>query len=283
MRGLYESGEFSSLTYDDMPFVLAPNLWQKLSRIQKRKRTSQERAHGDGIYVDFDSPEALEEVFWRIHCQNEYIREGQVWKHEVDSDTISALKHYQNIICYRYGKPRYLAKNNNHIFRIRSLSEALPDTHFLILFRHPVAQAQSLLQQHKKFIDTDAFTRRYMTWLAHHEFGATHLPFNMSEYGKSHANPFELQYWIDQWTNVYTYLTGVLEESRLNLVPVSYEKLCNEPSYWAWLCNRLDVPNKPSPFRRSEEENYHELHVDIDRALAVHQKLVKFSAQVASV
>ena len=31
LNALYESMEFASLSYKDMPFVLAPNLWSKLS------------------------------------------------------------------------------------------------------------------------------------------------------------------------------------------------------------------------------------------------------------
>src|SRR6516165_7697953 len=46
MRALHDSGEFASLTYDDMPFVMAPNLWQMLAASNKKPRVSRERAHG---------------------------------------------------------------------------------------------------------------------------------------------------------------------------------------------------------------------------------------------
>ena len=269
MRAIYQSGEFSSITYDDMPFVLAPNLWQKLSRIQQKKRFLKERAHGDGIQVDFDSPEALEEVFWRVHCKNDYIKEEHLSTHTVSEESVLALKRYQDIVCYKYGKPRYLAKNNNHILRIRSLAEALPDTRFLILFRDPVSQARSLLQQHKKFIDADTFTRRYMTWLAHHEFGATHRPFHFFEHGKINADSSVLDYWISRWIEAYEYVIGVLDENRQNLIPVSYEKLCSEPEYWGWLCDRLSIQSVPSSFRPVEEANKQEQNFNIDRAYTI--------------
>lgn len=35
LNALYESDEFSSLSYKDMPFILAPNLWSKLSFLKK--------------------------------------------------------------------------------------------------------------------------------------------------------------------------------------------------------------------------------------------------------
>jgi len=73
MRLFYETGEFCSLTYRDMPFPLAPLLWKKLMRFSAREQGLRERPHGDGIFVGFDSPEALEEVFWRVFCGEQYI------------------------------------------------------------------------------------------------------------------------------------------------------------------------------------------------------------------
>jgi len=62
MRLFYETGEFCSLTYRDMPFPLAPFLWKGVIGYSAKDGSLSERAHGDGILVDFDSPEALEEV-----------------------------------------------------------------------------------------------------------------------------------------------------------------------------------------------------------------------------
>jgi hypothetical protein len=61
---LDEIDAFRSLTYRDMPFVLAPNLWKQITRHSQKQSVTTERAHGDGILVDFDSPEGFEEVFW---------------------------------------------------------------------------------------------------------------------------------------------------------------------------------------------------------------------------
>ena len=62
LNALYKSNVFSSLSYSDMPFVLAPNLWSKIS-FSKGNLEFKERAHGDGIKVSAESPEAFEEVF----------------------------------------------------------------------------------------------------------------------------------------------------------------------------------------------------------------------------
>ena len=54
LNALYQSSEFASLSYKDMPFVLAPNLWSKLS-LKIKDIDMTERAHGDGIKL-VDSP-----------------------------------------------------------------------------------------------------------------------------------------------------------------------------------------------------------------------------------
>src|SRR3546814_6546092 len=74
LRHLHRSGAFRSLTYRDMPFVLAPNLWQRFSARWQERQEERLRAHGDRLMVNADSPEALEEVFWRIFTGREYIR-----------------------------------------------------------------------------------------------------------------------------------------------------------------------------------------------------------------
>ncbi|NMW21431.1 MAG: hypothetical protein HKK67_07330 [Chlorobiaceae bacterium] len=70
--------------------------------------------------------------------------------------------------------------NNNNILRLGSFRQAFPDALIIVPFREPVQQAISLLQQHTQFWamhERDSFSRYYMEWLGHHEFGRTHRPF----------------------------------------------------------------------------------------------------------
>jgi len=57
--------------YRDMPFVMAPLLWSRLSGRFRKQAVLQERAHGDGIAIGYDSPEAFEEVIWRSRDNRE--------------------------------------------------------------------------------------------------------------------------------------------------------------------------------------------------------------------
>ena len=65
LNAIFKSNEFASLTYQDMPFILSPNLWSKFS-FSKERDIFIERAHNDGIKISKSSPEAFEEIFGKL-------------------------------------------------------------------------------------------------------------------------------------------------------------------------------------------------------------------------
>lgn len=240
MRALHGTGAFRSLTYRDMPLVLAPNLWARLSGTARRDMAAAERAHGDGIAVDFDSPEALEEVFWRIFCADAYMHPDRLVPMRADAETLDRFRAYVGQILRSGGADRYLSKNNNSILRLPSLAKAFPDAAILIPFRDPVQQATSLLRQHRMFRDRhakDPFARRYMDWLAHHEFGAGQRPF-VFDGTVPPGDPDDLSYWLHLWRSSYAH---VLETAPQNAVFVCYEHLCAGQT-WPRLSQLLDLP-----------------------------------------
>ena len=139
LNAVYESGEFSSLSYRDMPFILAPNIWSKISPNTK-VADSYERAHKDGISISLESPEALEEVFWMTFSQQQ-------------AQTKEKFKRYVELVAKRYSLSRYLSKNNQNIKRLEFISEIFPNSKILIPFREPLQQAYSLFLQHQRFIE----------------------------------------------------------------------------------------------------------------------------------
>ena len=250
MRALHESGQFASLTYADMPLVLAPNLWARMSRGHQKARTARERAHGDGVVVDFDAPEALEEVFWRQHCGADYIRADGLVPHVPAPEALAAYRLYQARICHRHGKSRYLAKNNNLMLRIGPLAEALPEARFIVPVRDPMAQAASLLAQHRRFAGADAFTRSYMTWLAHHEFGPAQRPFLLPGQPVPGGDPFGLDYWLEVWIACYGWLAQQIAERPKTLLSVIYDRLGDDPAAWARVAVFAGLPSDTAnPFR----------------------------------
>ena len=90
---IYQTNDFASLCYKDMPFILSPNLFGKISK--KKNIQSQERMHQDGIKFDLNSPEAFDDVFFKTF---------------VDEEIKENLEIFVSLVLQRYKKNRYLSK-----------------------------------------------------------------------------------------------------------------------------------------------------------------------------
>jgi hypothetical protein len=235
MRTFYETGKFRSLIYRDMPWVLMPGIWKRLSQPFHQNKANKERAHRDGIEVNFDSPEAFEEVFWRTFSANEYLFEDHLSPYSPNEEVIHQFQQFVSQVVLSADQTlqqRYLSKNNNNILRLGSIRQAFPDALIIVPFRDPIQHAISLFQLHIRFCATheiDSFSYNYMEWLGHHEFGATHRPFQFGGHhtvtAKDH-HPGNMNYWLALWINTYHYL---LETAPKDTVFVSFEELGREP------------------------------------------------------
>jgi len=237
MRTFYSTGLFRSLTYRDMPFVLMPGIWKALSNLFHQHEDERERAHGDGVLVGFDSPEAFEEVFWRSFCAKEYIFDDHISPHLVSDEIIDQFKIFvKHVIASanpkNISRQRYLSKNNNNILRLGSIRKAFPGALIIIPFRDPVQHAFSLLQQHKNFNarnKIDTFTHDYMHWLGHHEFGSTHRPLKFSNMPSALPIDYktdDINYWLTIWINTYRY---ILNSAPYDVHYVCFEDMCKSP------------------------------------------------------
>ena len=75
---LFKTNEFCTYSYRHMPFILAPLLWKRISKPFAKEGKSVERAHGDGMEVSFDSPEAFEEVIWLSYLKDKYVLQDRL-------------------------------------------------------------------------------------------------------------------------------------------------------------------------------------------------------------
>jgi len=243
MRRLHESGRFRSLTYRDMPFVLAPTLWGKINGIARANDEPVERAHADGIFISADSPESLDEVFWRVFDGDRYIKDDRLVPHIPDPELVARFQRYVASILNsaRSSESRYLSKNNNNILRLGMLSAAFPAAVFLIPFRDPIRHAGSLMQQDRRFValqNADPFVLTYMNRLAHHEFGKGHRPFVFSDDTMNPYSRDEVDYWLFLWCEVYDRL---LDTAPDGAIFVCYEDLCSDPAVWRRLARRCGI------------------------------------------
>ena len=231
-RLLDESGTFASLRYRDMPFPLAPNLWARLSGGDQRRVPIAERAHGDGMVHDLDTPEAIEEVFWRCFEGDRYILSDGLAPVTPRSETMDGYRQLMELVGLRGGGGRYLAKNNNHVLRLQCLVDAFPDAILIHPFRHPLTQAGSLLGQHVRTCElqsNDSFSRSYSAWLVHHEFGVDQRPHLFPGSPLAQEKRSDLEYWLKCWHSVYGFLLDQAPHVRLRQVFVDYDDLCRRP------------------------------------------------------
>ncbi len=253
LESLAEFPSIATHIYRDMPFVLAPILWSKLSGPFRKPSAPKERAHGDGVIVGFDSPEAFEEILWRTFWPRKYSdRRIALW-HASDRKgdaTAFFLDHMKKIVALR--RPdrltdgRYLSKNNANVARLELLPRMFADASIVIPVRRPLEHAASLLRQHQNFLAIHAespFVRRYMGDIGHYEFGALHRPLAFPGVDEALAgrDPLTLDYWLAYWIAAFEYIAA----HRGNAIVVGYEGMCGDaPRALGRLCEQLGVPDE---------------------------------------
>jgi len=112
LNEIYKTNQFASLTYEDMPFILAPNLWNKI-KLKSKPSLPKERMHEDGIKINTNSPEAFEEVFWKTFSDDLNNREDY-------------FKNFVTLILKKNKINRYLSKNNQNIDRLLIINKIFP-------------------------------------------------------------------------------------------------------------------------------------------------------------
>jgi hypothetical protein len=236
LQALAEVPGFCTHTYRDMPFVMAPLLWARVSGRFRQQAVARERAHGDGIEVSEDSPEAFEEVIWRAFWPEKYHRDRiALWSaDDLDAEAQDFfLRHFRKLVALRGGGAagRYVSKNNGNIARLALLPRMFPGSAIIVPVRAPLAQAASLLRQHRNFAErhaADPFAKRYMGDIGHYEFGALHRPFAFPGFMEMAGGrgPDELDYWLAYWIAAFE----EVQRHRSHVVTVAHEALCERPA-----------------------------------------------------
>ncbi|MFT4197958.1 MAG: sulfotransferase [Pseudoxanthomonas sp.] len=254
MRMLHAAGGFASPAYRDLPFPLAPNTWQRCAGRGRRVQT-RERGHGDGLLHDLDTPEAIEEVFWRCKQGEHYLHPQGLAAHAPNAAAMRQYANYQQLVRLRQGGGRYLAKNNNNVLRLPALAQAFAgELALLHPFRDPLQQAASLREQHRRageLAAADPFRARFMTWLGHHEFGADQRPFLLPGAPDDALPRTSLDYWLAAWNSVHRHLLEQPAPVRACQVFLDYDRFAGEaPRLVARLRQRLQIDALPvSTFR----------------------------------
>jgi hypothetical protein len=239
-------------TYRDMPFLTTPTLWDKLAGGPKRGVERHQRAHGDGIEIDLDSPEAFEEVLWKMFWPEKFKKDRiRLWYSDDCHPKADAFfrQHMAKVLYARKGQKgdalatggRYCSKNNANIARLSYLKAAYPDSAVIVPIRRPETHAASLLRQHKNFVEQQArddFIRRYMRDIGHFEFGLIHKPFDFDGFDPDRFAPENGNYWLHYWTQAF----HEVARHRDNCIFVFQDDLRSNPrETMMQLCERAGV------------------------------------------
>ena len=292
---LYVTGEFETYTYRDMPFILAPLLWDAVSGRFRKAATDRERAHGDGMLISFDSPEAFEEVVWLAYMADHIVRDDRL-------ETVSAsditeefsramIGSVRKVVARGRGRRqssrqlRYVSKNNANISRIEALLELFPTACVLVLFRDPLVQTSSLARQHSLFLaehSQNAFSRQYMKWIGHYEFGTNLKPINFEGWLDRQEMPrvVDATFWLKYWNAAYSH---VLTHKTERVYLVDFDNLLqNGASVLERISDVLCVGDKEALVRGAEtlrSATTRPVDVDsslgdeLDRARDIHARL----------
>jgi hypothetical protein len=247
-----------SQTYEDMPFPLCPTWNKKLTK--KHQPSAIERLHGDGIKITPQSPGALEELLWRATGFTNsnscfYERSKSLSRSEAEF-----IRHHfkKVILANKNPEAHYLSKNNANLSRLSLIKILFPQSRIITLFRAPLAQAQSLLEQHLNFSkiqSEDRFTKSYMNYLGHQEFGELHNPLDLSLAINTEAFPetltqFEseyekedINYWLEYWCFYYNCVYQNVEQ----FILINFENLCSHPdAELTQLFEKMNISIEPS-------------------------------------
>ncbi|MGI9450364.1 MAG: sulfotransferase [Geminicoccaceae bacterium] len=237
-----ESQEVATHTYRHMPFILCPQLWDCVSRPFRRQGQSKERAHGDGMLINYDSVEAFEEVLW-LHCWPDHFVNDRIYPwifndDDEDHEFAAFLRnHMRKIIALAQTRgeesrpQRYVSKNNANIARLGWLQQAFSDGTILIPYRDPFAHIASLARQHANFLATherSAFSLRYMESIGHLEFGQAMRPIDFGNWlnGATSLSPQTPDFWAAYWIAAFD---GILRTAGRRAIVFSYDRLCTDP------------------------------------------------------
>lgn len=241
---LADQNDTASHTYGDFPFLFTPCWWNMVAKLLPGQSSQmQERAHGDGIHINQNSPEAMEEMLWmsffkQLHTTAESnVLSGNTYNQAFEQfyrDHIKKILHIRKA-------SRYLAKANYNVTRLAYLIRLFPDARFIIPVRHPVAHVESLIRQHARFTMAAENNPRVISQMeagGHFEFGPHRIPIHtgdnarMQQVIEAWEEGNEAKGYALQWSMVYDYLHVLRQNDsavKAATMLIPFEECCKKP------------------------------------------------------
>ncbi len=227
--------------YKDFPFIMTPVLWNGFTRLFSSKQELIERPHKDRIKITKESPDAFEEPIWQFFSPHLHDPASLHIVHSKNGNPDFEkfyVAHIKKIMIVRKGT-RYLSKGNYNLTRVDYIKSIFPDVRFVIPVRHPFSHIESLVRQHKLFLEyakENQQVAEYLKAVGHYEFGPQRMPTILSKEGGSRImaawdNDSDSLGYAIQWAEIYRYTIDLfkIENIAENICVVRYEDLCHSP------------------------------------------------------
>ncbi|QDU41489.1 hypothetical protein Mal4_58570 [Maioricimonas rarisocia] len=227
--------------YRDFPGLMTPVWW---NRALSRQPVSPpvERAHGDGLMITPESPEALEEVLWMAYFNHLHDPDvSNVLGRDIDRADFARFytEHLRKLLLVR-GASRYASKGNYNFTRLAYLQSLFADARFLVTIRHPVHHIASLMKQHRLFVEGERRHPRAlvrMQRVGHFEFGLDRRAINVGnaetieEIESLWENGDDVRGWARYWAHLYGWMADQLKDDRQlaeAVRVVRFEDMCDD-------------------------------------------------------
>ncbi len=213
----------TSHRYSDYPLLFTPYAWRRfLERVPRRHADPVERAHGDGIRVTPESPEAFEEMLWMAFFPDLHdpyasaVLDGGTSHPPFESFYRDHLRKLLRVS----DRDRYVSKGNYNLTRLAYLRKLFPDARFVVPVRDPVWHIASLMKEHEPFRAGQAAHPRavpHLQRVGHFEFGVDRRPVNTGDrqaIERIHAlwrDGAEVEGWARYWDHVHRFVARSLE------------------------------------------------------------------------
>ncbi len=293
LNSLDSTKVFASFRYKYMPFILSPKLSLFFSKFINDKSLNKiERVHQDGIFINSESPECLDEIYWKNKTYKNLNFKNSLKPHKVSQNDLRGFSFLIEKYLEIENKERFIIKNNNSHLRILDLAKFFDKSFILVIFRDPIAHSKSLLNLHlklKKIQEKDSFILEYMNLIGHWEFGKNKKPFIYKENQKNILEELDentIEYWLNQWIFTYEWILDIISENRENIKNIKlvcYEDLCRDIDYKNNLYSSINLNTNIDNFNfligKSNLSNYDSdiNKITLDRAISLYSKLREIS------
>ena len=230
--------------YRDFQGIFTPYWWHAyLQHVPTQPAKPCERAHGDGLMITPQSPEAMEEAIWMaFFCDAHNPTVSQVLDQRTENAKFETFytDHLKKLLNLR-DATRYVSKGNYNVTRLQYLLKLFPDARIVIPVRNPLNHIASLMKQHRLFRTGEAANPRATVQLArvgHYEFGLNRRAINPNndavtkEVTRLWERGEEVRGWALYWSSIYGWLADQLDNDdvlRRAAKVVRYEDLCESP------------------------------------------------------